>query len=89
MCVVQHFGQLHVQAGFTAMRSSCGLSLGLACPGETDACALSYAGGPSQLWSASVMSSRGGGIWGRCSLQGRAFTPDVVGRAGWEGEGIV
>lgn len=28
--VGQHFGQLHVQAGFTDMRSSCGLSLGLA-----------------------------------------------------------
>lgn len=28
--VGQHFGQLHVQAGFTAVRSSCGLSLGLA-----------------------------------------------------------
>ena len=55
MCVVQHFGQLHVQAGFTAMRSSCGQSLGLACPGETDACALSYAGGPSQLWHTSKM----------------------------------
>ena len=28
--VGQHFGQPHVQAGFTDMRSSCGLSLGLA-----------------------------------------------------------
>lgn len=58
--VGQDFGQLHFQAGFTAMRSSCGLSLGLAL--SWDACALSYAEGPSQLWSASVMSSRGGGI---------------------------
>ena len=55
----------------------------------SDACALFYAGGPSQLWSTSVMSSRGGGIWGRCSLWGQVFTTDVVGRAGWEGEGIV